>query len=521
MAGVDGASLMAKNFTFSLGLSTGKFVSGMKSAVSSMRSHFADIGKSMRKSIDGGSGETFKKSFKKMNVGIARFKKDFRGASTIEEMTAAFGRLSFTGVKALSAFVNPITVYTAAAIGAVKVLKEWTAQFEELEQAQTRLSRSFRMGGRMQGSDPKRFQSLAGSLAKDGMFSEEEITQGIAGARASSYSLSSKQMEEAAVLAKDIAVTMGTDYASALERTAGLLHAETVSMEDLLSAGVVLSAEEARRLETMQGVYKTAERQLFVMEKLKEANKGAAKEQQETLSGQYQTFSNTLKSMMVSVGKILAPIMRVVMEVVNPVVQAIQELFAPIADTVGGALSGIADVIIGILRPLGALLKSVFSLVGKGFAAIGKPLKTMWSFLGKIVKTLGTWLADGIMKVADFISGILEKFQSLLDWGNRLWTLFGGSEDPEEQKKKEGEWVDPRLKYTTHFEDALSMNQRIQQSIFEKHSPAQKQVDLLGKIYGVLLSGNEDSRKDSRSQIAAAEAQTKAIKRQNLGLQGG
>ena len=48
-----------------------------------------------------------------------------------------------------------------------------------------------------------------------------------------------------------------------------------------------------------------------------------------------------------------------------------------------------------------------------------------------------------------------------------------------------------------------------------------QQVDLLGKIYGVLLSGNEDSRKDSRSQIAAAEAQTKAIKRQNLGLQGG
>lgn len=415
----DYLSEMRPNVDFSeFGVQLDDILGDTKAKAAEMETH-------LQKALPFTSLERFKANFKRslggLRDGFGNFKKEFAASKTIEGMAGAFSRFGAVGIKSLTSLLGPYAAVMAATGAAVMAVKKLCKEYEKQEQAQLKMSRAFRMGGRMKGASLEKFQGMAGDLASDGMYRAQDVTQGMASARQNAPSLSSEQFEKASKLAKDAAAVLGTDYAPALERVTGLLDAETVSYKELSDAGVILDFNDAKHLETLQGYYKAEERRKFILEKMGDAYRDAAKEQAGSLSGMYRQFENTFGDIKAKIGEILAPVMKLVMGIVNPIMQVFKAILAPVKALlrpIGQVFGMVTSIFHGFSESLSKPLQR-FSKVWESVASsmdknpIFKGLVEGFKLLGKVVGWVLGRILDGITLVIRAVSAIPKLFEAL------------------------------------------------------------------------------------------------------------
>ena len=189
--------------------------------------------------------------------------------------------------------------------------------------------------------------------------------------------------------------------------------------------------------------------------------------------------------------------------------------------------SGSSASLMDILKRVGKIIMSLVNVILAPFNLLFK----LFGKLGYLIGWLGGKIGAILLPIIEKTVGALEKAKNAVAdkakeayfWGKEKLGFDVSKERAEWEKqkaerdnpqKKPGNDTDPRINFSSSFEGAASMTQRIQTAIVSKNSPQAKMVDYLHDIREGIKAMNAGQTK----QVEAQKEDNALMKEQNKKL---
>ena len=185
--------------------------------------------------------------------------------------------------------------------------------------------------------------------------------------------------------------------------------------------------------------------------------------------------------------------------------------------TCWGVISQLFRVLWKLVETLMSILKPIWWLCEKLGYAIGYLSAMIYKGLGSLLTAIET----GLDKLNDMMSEGYFKFWEF--WGYDMSKERDEYNDKKKQKDKKDDkgYLAPDIDFSSSFESAASMTQRIQTALVSKNSPQAKMVDYLHDIRDYMKGMNDAQNKQveaQREDNALMKEQNKALGNMNMGL---
>lgn len=196
--------------------------------------------------------------------------------------------------------------------------------------------------------------------------------------------------------------------------------------------------------------------------------------------------------------------------------------------------SGSSKSFMDILKQVGGIIMSIVDIILVPF----KIIFGLFEKLGQMLGWLGGKIASVLLPVIENTVGALNKaknavadkakeayFWSMeklgIDMSKQREEYKKYKEERDNPKKDDKGYTAPDIDFSSSFESAASMTQRIQSSIMSKNSPQAKMVDYLHDIREYMASMNNNQTKQTDEQKKnnqLMDEQNKALGNMNMGL---
>lgn len=165
----------------------------------------------------------------------------------------------------------------------------------------------------------------------------------------------------------------------------------------------------------------------------------------------------------------------------------------------------------GIMETVAESIQFTFEMIGSVFGWLVDTFKWAQDMIMKFAK----WVCDVVNKVRNFFG-----YDDLFDLSafdtdgapdkNKSPKRQDNKKEDKEKHDDNNNWTDPRMKFSTSFESAGSMNQRIQASILSKSSPQVRMCDYLSSINEIVkvLKDGQEKQTENIKEGTKAQQQT-------------